>query len=97
MSLNFKMLGAATILAGGMGLSSAANAAPAAPIAGLAGSDLIEQVAEGCGRGYFRNRRGFCRPMRGYGPPRAYAPRRFYGPRRCFVRVTPYGPRRICR
>jgi hypothetical protein len=97
MNMNLKILGAAALLAGGLGLSSAATAAPAAPIAGLAGSDLIEQVAQGCGRGFARGPRGFCRPIRAFGPPRGYARPRFYGPRRCFVRATPYGPRRICR
>ena len=46
MSFSFKLLGAAALVAGGMGLTSAANAAPVAPASGLAVSGLIEQVAE---------------------------------------------------
>ena len=95
--MNLKILGAAALVFGGMGLASAANAAPAAPVSGIAGSDLVQNVAEGCGPGYFRGRGGYCRPMRG-GYGRGFGPGpRFYGPRRCFVRPTPYGPRRICR
>jgi hypothetical protein len=97
MRTNLKMLGAAALIAGGMGLASAANAAPAAPVSGLAGSDLVEHVAQGCGPGFFRGPRGFCRPMRGGFRGPGWGPRRFYGPRRCFVRPTPWGPRRVCR
>ena len=77
-----------TILAAiaGIGLagfaSAGANAMPVAPQ--QPASPLVQHVAEGCGPGFFRGRRGFCRPMRGMGP-------------RCFVRRTPYGSRRICR
>ena len=92
MTIDLKLLGAAAFLAGGLGLASAASAAPAGPgsAAGLAGSDLVEHVAQGCGPGFFRGPAGFCRPMRGgYGPD--------FGYRRCFVRPTPFGPRRVCR
>lgn len=37
---------------------------------------------------------------RGYGPPRYHRPPpRAYGPPppRCFIRETPWGPRRVCR
>lgn len=92
---NLKTLGAAALVAGTLGLAGTAQAAPAAP-AGLAGgSDLIQHVAQGCGPGFFRGPRGFCRPMRGYRRG-YYAPPRFYG-RRCVVRPTPYGSRRFCR
>ena len=94
--MNLKILGAAALLAGTMGLASSANAAPVAPASGLAAEGLIEHVAEGCGRGYFRNRRGFCRPMRG-GYGRGFdRPRRAFG-RRCFMRPGRYGPVRVCR
>jgi len=97
MTFNLKMLGAAALVVGGMGLASGANAAPAAPASGLAGSGLVEHVAEGCGPGFFRGPRGVCRPMRGgYGRP-AFGPRPGYGPRRCWVDRTPFGPRRVCR
>jgi hypothetical protein len=97
MSLNLKMLGAAALVAGGMGLTSAANAAPAAPVSGLAGSGLVQHVAQGCGPGFFRGRGGYCRPMRGgYGRP-AWGPRPGWGPRRCWIDRTPWGPRRVCR
>lgn len=92
MSFNVRMLGAAALVTAGMGLGSAAQAAPAVPASGLGGSGLIEQVAQGCGPGFFRGPRGFCRPMRG-----GYGPRPYFAPRRCFVRPTPYGPRRVCR
>lgn len=86
--INLKVLGAAALVAGGLGLATSAGAAPAGPVpgAGIAGEGLVEHVAQGCGPGYFRGPRGFCRPMGG----------RFYGPR-CFFRPTPFGPRRVCR
>jgi hypothetical protein len=48
----------------------------------------------GGGYGY-----GYHRPWgpRFYGGPRAYGPGYGYGYRRCFIRPTPYGPRRFCR
>ena len=103
--MNLKILGAAALVAGTLGLAGAANAAPVAPASALAGDGLIERVAEGCGRGYFRNARGFCRPMRGgygrpvYGRPvygRPVYGRPVYG-RRCFVRPGRHGPVRVCR
>lgn len=91
MKINVKLLAAAALVAGGLGFGTGALAAPAGPATGaLAGRGLIEHVAQGCGPGFFRGPRGFCRPMGGYGRP-------FYGPRRCFVRPTPFGPRRVCR
>jgi hypothetical protein len=76
--------------------SAGAEALPLMP--NPADAPAVERVADGCGPGFFRNRRGFCRPMRAYGPPRYYAPpRRFYGPRRCVTRLTPFGPRTVCR
>ncbi len=94
MTMNMRLLGAAALLVGGLGLAAAASAAPAGPAtaAGIAGGGLVEHVAQGCGPGFFRGPRGFCRPMGGGG----YGPRPFYG-RRCFVRPTPFGPRRVCR
>ncbi|WP_375459058.1 GCG_CRPN prefix-to-repeats domain-containing protein [uncultured Enterovirga sp.] len=69
--------------------------AQAMPVAGPIGADvapLVEQVADGCGRGFRRGRAGFCRPFGGggygyggprfYGPPRFNGGPRFYGPRR---------------
>lgn len=95
---HLKLVGAAALVAGGIGLAGAAGAAPAGPAspAALAGGGIVEHVAQGCGPGYFRGPRGFCRPMGGFVRP-AYGPRGFYGPRRCFVRPTPFGPRRVCR
>ena len=85
------MLGLSAALAlGSLGAVSGAQAAPlgvgAAPA--LAGGALVEQVAQGCGPGWARGPYGRCRP--------SYGPRPFYG-RRCFLRPTPFGPRRICR
>ena len=47
-----------------------AQAMPVGPI-GLGEDSLVTTVAEGCGRGWERNRFGECRPMRGrgYGGP----------------------------
>ncbi|WP_342791820.1 GCG_CRPN prefix-to-repeats domain-containing protein [Methylobacterium oryzihabitans] len=86
-----KLIAAAT-LAAGLGLASTAGATPlAVPGAGAVAPDApVTRVAGGCGPGFFRTPRGFCRPFRAYGPPRVYG-------RRCFVRPTPYGPRRFCR
>ena len=85
-----KMLGLAAVLAGGLGLTTAATAAPLG--LGLAGGHdtaLVERVADGCGPGFHQNPWGRCRPNdrgygyggpRGYGgPPRAYGPPRDYG------------------
>jgi hypothetical protein len=99
MRLTLKTLGAAALLVSGLGLASAANAAPAAPVSGLADSGLVEQVAQGCGRGFARGPRGFCRPIRRgfYGPGPRVRAHGWGGPRRCWVARTPYGPRRVCR
>jgi hypothetical protein len=81
-----------------------AQAMPAGP-AGLGEDSLVTTVAEGCGRGWERNRFGECRPFRGRGyggpavvvrPPVVVAPR-VVAPRRCVTRVTPYGVREVCR
>ena len=77
-------LGAAVVL------GASAFGAQAMPLASAPGSaPLVETVAMGCGPGFFRGPRGFCRPMgpRFYGGPRRfYGGPRFYGPR-------PYGRR----
>ncbi|MDB5512840.1 MAG: hypothetical protein JWR08_2323 [Enterovirga sp.] len=100
MSFRLKMMGAAALIAGGLGIVGAAHAAPAGPAsaAGLAGAGIVEHVAQGCGPGFARGPRGFCRPMRrgGFGARGFYGPPRAYG-RRCVVRPTPFGPRRVCR
>ena len=62
--------------------STGASAMPVAPQ--QSASPLVQHVAQGCGPGFARGPRGYCRPMRRMAP-------------RCFVRRTPYGPRRICR
>jgi hypothetical protein len=81
-----------------------AQAMPAGPI-GFREDSLVTTVAEGCGRGWERNRFGECRPFRGRGyggpavvvrPPVVVAPR-VVAPRRCVTRVTPYGVREVCR
>ena len=83
-----------------------AQAMPVGPI-GLGEDSLVTTVAEGCGRGWERNRFGECRPMRGRGyggpavivrPPVGVAPRaRVVAPRRCVTRDTPHGVREVCR
>ena len=81
-----------------------ARAMPAGPI-GFGEDLLVTTVAEGCGRGWERNRFGECRPFRGRGyggpavvvrPPVVVAPR-VVASRRCVTRVTPYGVREVCR
>jgi hypothetical protein len=103
-------LAAAAALAGGSGLASAGaaplGAAPRAPVGAGLGAGLgagpvagsgagrvtapaaVETVAFGCGPGWAPGPYGRCRPI--YGRPRVSGPR-------CFVRPTPYGPRRVCR
>jgi hypothetical protein len=88
-----------------------AQAMPVGPV-GLGENSLVTTIAEGCGRGWERNRFGECRPMRGRGrgyggpavivrPPVVVAPRvvgpRVVAPRRCVTRVTPHGVREVCR
>ena len=86
-----------------------AQAMPAGP-AGFGEDSLVTTVAEGCGRGWERNRFGECRPFRGRGyggpavvvrPPVVVAPRvvgpRVVASRRCVTRVTPHGVREVCR
>lgn len=83
-----------------------AQAMPLAPIGGAQDS-LIEHVAQGCGRGYERDRRGFCRPS--FDRPRVERPRferpRFVEPAPRPLVVRPRGcppgyflsPRGVCR
>jgi hypothetical protein len=75
---------AATVMLG----ASAAHAftLPAQP---AAPDSNVERVAGG--PGWFPDRWGRCRPA-----PRAYYGYG-YGPRTCWVRPTPWGPRRVCR
>ncbi len=55
--------------AAGFGLAGSTVGAQAMPMgpAGLGLDSLATSVAEGCGRGFERNRFGECRPMRGRG------------------------------
>ncbi|MFC7396920.1 hypothetical protein ACFQU1_06905 [Chelatococcus sp. GCM10030263] len=60
------------------------------------------QPAPGWHRGPPPHSRGYDHPPRRWhgAPPRArhYAPpRRYVGHHRCWTRMTPYGPRRVCR
>ncbi|MCJ2054789.1 GCG_CRPN prefix-to-repeats domain-containing protein [Methylobacterium sp. J-070] len=88
--MHLKMLAAAAAIASGLGLASAASAAPLAQVAAdaIGGTAHVTDVAFGCGPGFAPGPYGRCRPI--YGKPR------FYGAH-CFIRPTPYGPRRICR
>ena len=96
----------ALVFTAGLALAASTLTAQAMPVgpADLGQDSLVTNVAEGCGRGFERNRFGECRPMRGrrggYGgpaivvrPPVVVAPRA----RRCVTRVTPYGVREVCR
>ena len=57
--------------AAGLTLAASALTAQAMPVPADLGQDsLVTTIAEGCGRGWERNRFGECRPMRrGYGGP----------------------------
>ena len=100
------------VFAAGVALVASTFQAQAMPLgpAGLGEDSLVTTVAEGCGRGWERNRFGECRPFRGRGsggsavivrPPVVVAPRvvgpRVVAPRRCVTRVTPHGVREVCR
>ena len=100
------------VLAAGVALVASTFPAQAMPIGpvGVGEHSLVTTLAEGCGRGWERNRFGECRPMRGRGydgpavvvrPPVVVAPRvvgpRVVASRRCVTRVTPHGVREVCR
>lgn len=76
------ILAAAPASASGFG-PNPAIAIPAASVDVGAGIILVRG---GCGRGYHRGPRGYCRPNM---PPRHHW-------RRCVERLTPYGWRRFC-
>ncbi len=85
-----------TAIAAGAALmfgAATAQAVPATVVAPGVDAAQVIPVAEGCGPGFHRNFRGICVPG-GFGRP-GYGGG-FEG-RRCFVRETPFGPRRICR
>ena len=94
------------VFAAGVALVASTFQAQAMPVGPIGvGDSLVTTVAEGCGRGWERNRFGECRPFRGRGyggpavvvrPPVVVAPR-VVAPRRCVTRVTPYGVREVCR
>lgn len=69
-----KTIFAAALFAATVAGFGAANAAM--PIAPLGAADTAEiiQVAQGCGPGYARGPRGFCRPMRMGPPPGRFCP-----------------------
>ena len=57
-------------------------------VGGMAGAEAQPYFGGGGYGGYYRP----------YGPRAyGYGPRYGYGYRRCFIRPTPFGPRRICR
>jgi len=79
-------------LAGVLMAAAAPNGANAFPLAGpTSGDPEITLAAGGCGPAFHRNPWGRCVPN-AWGP-RPYA----YGWHRCWVRPTPWGPRRVCR
>jgi hypothetical protein len=55
------------------------------------GNADVTLIAGGCGPAFHRGPYGGC--VRNYWGPRPYA----YGWHRCWVRETPWGPRRVCR
>lgn len=96
MSKFFKLASIASLLIAGIVLTPTARAAPFTPLlpGALQADASVTLVAQGCGPGFARGPYGGCRPF--YGPRRFYRPRPYYA-RRCFIRTTPYGPRRFCR
>lgn len=82
------------LAAGGLALMAPVGAsafpAPASGALQVApgADDMITQVSGGCGRGWYRDRWGRCRPMVRRAPP---------PPRRCWIQHTPRGPVRVCR
>jgi hypothetical protein len=102
----------AFILAAALSLSAAfvpcdASAFSAPPANSAYQSDAIIRVEGGCGPGFHRNPYGYCRPNGpgpGWGAPGpvvvpvpvpGYGYGAYYG-RRCWMRPTPWGPRRVC-
>ncbi|WP_257166900.1 GCG_CRPN prefix-to-repeats domain-containing protein [Bradyrhizobium sp. SRS-191] len=82
------------LLAATVTLGASAAQAFTLPSQPAAPDSNVERVAGGCGPGWFPDRWGRCRPA-----PRAYygyGGGYGYGPR-CWVRPTPWGPRRVCR
>ena len=101
-----KLSGVAAGAAMLLGLASvSAEALPLAPASGLSAAPAVTLVSGGCGPFAHRNPFGECRPGGGFGGPGYGGPgygRPRYGDegdygRRCFIRPTPFGPRRICR
>jgi hypothetical protein len=69
-----KKIFAAALFAATVAGFGAANAAmPMAPMSAADTAEVI-QVAQGCGPGYARGPRGFCRPMRMGPPPGRFCP-----------------------
>ena len=68
-----KKMFAAALVAATMGSISAASAAMQMAPLSTADTAAVIQVAQGCGPGFARGPRGFCRPMR-MGPPRRFCP-----------------------
>ena len=76
----------ALALLGALGLAASVASANAAPVAAAIPAPEVSniiQVAQGCGRGFHRNYRGFCVANRVYRPyayyPRYYGPYGYYG------------------
>jgi len=68
-----KILAAALFAATLAGIGAANAAMPIAPMSAADTAEVI-QVAQGCGPGYARGPRGFCRPMRMGPPPGRFCP-----------------------
>lgn len=84
----------------GVGLffaTTGANAVPVAPLSSPSVSDVLT-VREGCGRGFERNRRGRCVPMRDMrrGGPRIVVPTVRSRGESCRIVVDSRGTREVC-
>jgi hypothetical protein len=85
------MLKIVLALATGTALFAGAVSADAMPLNTVTGANAAPElilVSGGCGPGAHRGPYGGCRPDGFFRP---------HFVRQCFVRPTPYGPRRICR
>jgi hypothetical protein len=97
--MHVKVLGMAAVLAGSLGLATAAQAAPLAPMPlGSLGRDAeVQQVDWACGPGAHLNPWGHCRPNWGprpyWGRPVVYGGYGYYRPRPYYRPYGFYGPR----
>ncbi|GJE61899.1 GCG_CRPN prefix-to-repeats domain-containing protein [Methylobacterium trifolii] len=91
-----RAFGMAAVVAGSLGLATAAGAAPLA-VQPLSGEAVVQTVAGGCGPGFHPNPWGVCRPNWGprpyWGRPIGYGAYGYVRPRPVYRPYGFYGPR----